>query len=159
MPLESQGRAGAGFGCCNTSHLLPGPHQQGCLCHLPPAPPAPPSPRCRSWIRFHRRCCFASHIMPWLVGALRLGILQRLFANAGHAANDLRVLNNPQSLLGSILWGLKILATWYFRLYCSCIQSLQLQSSKVSVISRHCIVNGTTASLLFVDRIIGILMK
>ena len=78
--------------------------------------------------------------MPFLVGALRMGILRRLLANAGHAANDLRVLNiPPQSLLGQSQWLLKFLATVFFSLYCSFVQSLQLQSSKVGDISRHCI--------------------
>ena len=107
-------------------------------------------------------------LLPLPVGAIRMDILQRLFANAGHAANDLRVLNKPpQSLLGWIPWFLKLLATMFFSFYCSFVQSFQLQSSKVSDISRHwialhCIMhfeNGTTASLLFVDRMIGILMK
>jgi len=54
--------------------------------------------------------------MPLLVGLLRMFILPRLLANAGHAANDLFLLDKePQSILGRIKW----LPTLYFNLYCS----------------------------------------
>ena len=64
--------------------------------------------------------------MPLLVGVLRMEILQRLLAKAGHAGNDLRVLNKQQSRSGEIQ------LTFFFSAFCSFIQCFQLQSSKVS---------------------------
>ena len=71
--------------------------------------------------------------MPLLVGWLRMKILPRLFAKAGHTANDLKVPFKPiQSCLGKIKWFLTFTITMFFSFYCSFIQSFQLQSSKVS---------------------------
>ena len=67
-------------------------------------------------------------LMPALVGLLRILALPRLLAKAGHAGNDLRVLNKPQSCSGWIQW----ILTFIFSCYCSFIQCFQLQSSKVS---------------------------
>ena len=66
--------------------------------------------------------------MPWLVATLRIEILHRLLAKAGHSGNDLRVLDKPQSRSGLI----QFIFTLFFSLYCSFIQCFQLQSSKVS---------------------------
>ena len=66
--------------------------------------------------------------MPGLVGNLRMWILPRLLAKAGHAGNDLRVLDKPQSCFGKIQFFL----TTAFSAFCSFIQCFQLQSSKVS---------------------------
>ena len=68
------------------------------------------------------------YVMPVLVGLLRMKILQRLLAKAGHAGNDLRVLDKQQSCSGLI----QFVLTWIFSCFCSFIQCFQLQSSKVS---------------------------
>ena len=66
--------------------------------------------------------------MLFLVGGLRLLVLPRLLGKA-----DLSVLNKaPKSCLGRIQWGLTRFLTMFFTCYSSFIQSLQLQSSKVS---------------------------
>ena len=71
-------------------------------------------------------------IVP-VIGLLRLLILLRLLANAGHAANDLFLIyKRPQSVLGKIKWFLTWLLTLHFSCCCSYIQTLWLQSSKVS---------------------------
>ena len=68
-------------------------------------------------------------LIPMLVGGLRMIILRRLLAKAGHASNDLSVLNKrPQSYVGKISWFYTMIFSWF----CSFIQSFQLQSSKVS---------------------------
>ena len=64
---------------------------------------------------------------------LRGGVLRRLLSKAGHADNDLRVLNRPTSCLGRMIW----FVTLIFRWCCSFMQSFQLQSSKVSNIYKQ----------------------
>ena len=59
---------------------------------------------------------------------LRGGVLRRVLSKAGHADNDLQVLNRPTSCLGRMIW----FVTLIFRWCCSFMQSFQLQSSKVS---------------------------
>ena len=71
--------------------------------------------------------------MPGLVGLLRMLILPRLLAKAGHAANDLCVISKPPpSCLGKIQWNLTNILTMFFSFCCSFIQCFQLQASKVS---------------------------
>ena len=86
-------------------------------------------------------------LMPWLVGGLRMKILQHHLAKAGHAAHDLCVLNNKgsQMCLMWIPWFLTRFLTWFFSCFCSFIQSFQLQSSKVSV-------NSNMADMHFVKK-------
>merc|ERR1712032_452224 len=70
--------------------------------------------------------------MPMLVGALCMLILPLLLAKAGHAANDLCVIDKPpQSRMGKIQWGLTKHLTVSFSFYCNFIQSFQLQASKL----------------------------
>ena len=70
--------------------------------------------------------------LPMLIGYLRSRILPHLLAKAGHAENDLRVMNRePQSCMGRFQQGLGKALTVFFSLYCSLRQSYQLQSSKV----------------------------
>ena len=66
-------------------------------------------------------------IVPLVVVLLRF----RLFL--GHADNDLRVLKKPPtSCLGIIQRIIQRLLTMFFAIFCSFMQSFQLQSSKVS---------------------------
>ena len=67
-------------------------------------------------------------LMPVLVGNLRIRILPRLLAKAGHFGIDLRVLGKQQACFGKIRFNLTAIFSWF----CSFIQCFQLQSSKVS---------------------------
>ena len=72
--------------------------------------------------------------LPYVLGYLRLRILPHLLVKAGHADNDLRVLNRePQSCLGRFQRGLTTALTFIFSVMCSVRQSYQLQSSKVII--------------------------
>ena len=70
-------------------------------------------------------------ILPFLIAALRMIILAKVFAKAKE--NDLCVLHKqPKSCLRWHGWDLTRLITFSFRCYCSLIQSFHLQSSKVT---------------------------
>ena len=71
--------------------------------------------------------------MPFLVGYLRKIPLRHLLGKAGHAANDLRVLiKRRQSWLGKVPRNF----TMFFSFFCTFIRPFQLQSSKVSDVSK-----------------------
>ena len=79
--------------------------------------------------------------VPFFVGFLRMFILRCLLFTVGHAKNDLRVLpKQPATCMGLFQKGLTLSLTVFlsvfFSSFCSFIQCFQLQSSKVSSMTR-----------------------
>ena len=66
--------------------------------------------------------------MPSLVGGLSMKIMEHILVKAGHAGNDLLVINQlPKSFFGWI----QLISTLAFSAFFAFMQNFQLQSSKV----------------------------
>ena len=77
------------------------------------------------------------YVVPMIVGLLRMIILRCLLFKVGHAKNDLRVLpKEPETCIGRFQKSLTFLPSAFFSSFCSFVQCFQLQSSKVSSMTR-----------------------
>ena len=66
--------------------------------------------------------------MPSLVGGLSMKMMEHILVKAGHAGNDLLVINQlPKSFFGWI----QLISTLAFSAFFAFMQNFQLQSSKV----------------------------